>query len=1167
MKHLKLVLVFLIYFFYGECATAGNGIDVEHISLDIRVHQSQRKISGRVVTRLSVLQQTDTLLLDAGMLSIEKVQLKNGRLLQFKYSADRLTIILDRKYRAGERLNLQIDYSTNYVNETDPLAIGGSNGKGPRFFAPSSTEPHRQTQVWTMGEGIGNRYWFPCFDSPGDLRTTDLTATVEKKYMVISNGKLTETKTNKDGTRTFRYRMDTPYPNHKTVFVMGEYVEIKTRFNNIELQNFCYPHEKEATIATIDRLADMMKYFGQLTAQPYAYENYKQVFVQELPWGNGYAGISVQSENMIDDDVTHADYLYLWDMLEGETLASQWFGNLISIGRWNDYWLDKAFSRYFSCLYDEYKNGKEEFLLWQLTFDQFNYFADWANDNRMPVVPENIQNVNDFINSNYPNSRGALVLHMLRKELGEENWLKTLRQYVATNKEKVVGTKDLIDAIQKACDKDLQWFFDQWVYKAGHPVFKTEKKYDTAAKQFVLTLHQTQQPNFFKGNMQVEIDNRVETVFLEAKADNTFLFKSEQAPKLVNVDFEQTWIKEMEDDKSTEELLYELQHSKDVLARNNALTMLAGTYKNDSLSADKNKIKQAIQNIVADTRNYWRLRTNAFAQLQGMLAKQGSSQFFDKELIMVLLKIIQEDSSWVKAGAISLLGQTKDSSHADLYIMVMKDKSERVKNAAAIALGRSRSSKAYDALVNLCQVPSWKNQSIISALNGLAQLGDKRAIDVAQHYIDAHHLPHWTLGTPVWDHRLAAMQTLMALGGSPKAFTLVETDLKKAVTENNINDIFYHLLQINSLKDARAQACYDLLKEKFKDRENILSAVLQKEQEFKESIPSSGILMPRIDERVELLGIAYRLAMQGKYTDSLDQRYAASVNSHFARFSRHPFIQYLTNTIDSFSRKGVDISYRHIASLAVHVSEPPLFEPLVPLMDKSDDSWDDRSLFTEKMISLLRKFYVDTDAAGFFKSMAAYYQSIANAYFKQGILFNKMWVDDYFSLPPSETYFPILALTIQEGAYLRVNFDSTKRNAYTIFTCDTNFSSPDYLNSILHEYVHCYINQLIEKDSQKLRPLAEALLMRKEVYAKVGKTFYGNWRYLLYESMVRAISIRYKMVMNNVDNDIRMEEDAGFTWIRSLVNELEYYEKNRSMYKNFSDFMPRIILFFESMGK
>ena len=122
---------------------------------------------------------------------------------------------------------------------------------------------------------------------------------------------------------------------------------------------------------------------------------------------------------------------------------------------------------------------------------------------------------------------------------------------------------------------------------------------------------------------------------------------------------------------------------------------------------------------------------------------------------------------------------TRDAKFADLYLSYLNDESDRVINAAANALGKSKSPKAFDALAKLVRKPSWKNQSLISALNGLAALGDPRGFDIAFKALSDLNSPHWTLATPVWDYRITAAQTIATLGKSDAAYPLVSGGLQK----------------------------------------------------------------------------------------------------------------------------------------------------------------------------------------------------------------------------------------------------------------------------------------------------------------------------------------------------------------------------------------------------
>ncbi|MCC6463665.1 MAG: hypothetical protein IT260_24560, partial [Saprospiraceae bacterium] len=348
-------------------------LDVQHVALDLRFDWPKKQALGTATLTLAPLQASASIDLDAGFLTILSIKTANGTPLRYQYDGgdqnNNLHITLDRRYAAAETLRLRIDYHSNYQNESDPNKLWGSYGKGLRFFEPSTTEPRRRRQIWSMGEPDGNRYWFPGHDAPGDLHTTEFRATVETPLRVFSNGNLRSTKTNPDGTRTFHWKLDTPQANYQTAFVVGEYEDEVQRWNGIELHSHGYPGEMEALRATTVRLPDMVRFFSEYTGRKYPFPAYRQVFVQEFPWGGGHnTGISTISENMIDDFGTHADFFYLWDGVESQDLAAQWFGNLIRPRDWEHAWLAQSFALHLADLYTEHKNGRDERLLWNRPF-------------------------------------------------------------------------------------------------------------------------------------------------------------------------------------------------------------------------------------------------------------------------------------------------------------------------------------------------------------------------------------------------------------------------------------------------------------------------------------------------------------------------------------------------------------------------------------------------------------------------------------------------------------------------------------------------------------------------------------------------------------------------------------------------------------------------------
>ena len=434
---------------------------------------------------------------------------------------------------------------------------------------------------------------------------------------------------------------------------------------------------------------------------------------------------------------------------------------------------------------------------------------------------------------------------MLHKQLGDGKWRKAINLYLKNNANKPVTTEDFRKAIEEASGEPMDWFFDQWVYKVGHPLFLVDKQYDALKNELILTVKQTQQKDsaqlypqteFFQGKIEIEIDKKIETVWLEAKAENVFRFSVTQEPKLVNFDYQSTWLKELTFTRTIDELMYLVQHSTDPMGRLSGLNELAALVKRETATPrDREKFASALRNII-QSNAYWRIRMNSLSQLRILLTVPGRPVTLDDITRKLLLDVVTKDKSWVKASAITFLGATLDPQYADVYIHAMTDKSDRVVNAAAIALGKSKSPKAYAALVKLVNRPSWKNQSLMSSLSGLQQLGDPRGYDIAYKFLADLNQPRWNLpqvSTGLWDYRVFAAQTITQLGRSSEAYPLILERLKKSLEEDDLNVIFNNVLLIETLADTKGEEIFDLLRTKFKNDGYLLSIVNQYETQFK----------------------------------------------------------------------------------------------------------------------------------------------------------------------------------------------------------------------------------------------------------------------------------------------------------------------------------------------
>ena len=815
-------------------------IDVKHVAIDLRFDWEKESAYGTTTITIAPFKDTDRFFLDAASMTINSVKLANGTTLKFNYDGkkdgDNLEIMVGRTLKAGEDITVKVDYRTNYVNTADADTAIGSFGRGLRFIKPTEDEPNKPMQIWSQGETEFNRYWFPSYDSPNDFRTSELRATVEKKYTVISNGKLVSVTPNADGTRTFYWKMDTPYSNYLTSIVVGEFSEVKGQYAGIPVINYGYPSEVKEVAATTKNLPDMVRFFSEKTGVKYPYPKYSQTMVEDFGGGMENISATTQIEEMIHDDREMLDNDS--DSLQAHELAHQWFGDYVTTREWGQIWLNESFATYFDALYNENKRGHDDFLYNNVRSNQQQTLNTWNDGNRRPIVTKFYAN-KDAMFDNYAYPGGASVLHMLRKHLGEENWWKAINHYLTSNANQPVSTEDLRIAIEETTGESMDWFFDQWIYRMGHPIFEVTQNYDNASKKLTLNVKQTQkvdlmneypQVRFFQSYVDIEIDNKVERVWLEPKEENVFTFDSAVKPKIVNFDYEGTLLKEMKFDKSTDDLIYQMTNDKDVLGKRWAM----GELVKRAEGADKAKIMTALLNT-AERDKFWRLRAAAISEIADMSVPQvppgqaAPAAKIDAATAQAVQRLAKDTQAQVRLGAISLLGATRDAKYADLYLSLLNDRSYGVIDAAATALGATKDAKAYDAFMKLTTTPSWRNRIQIAGLRGLAALEDKRALEIGLKAAGDKTLP--------LNVRMAALSIVGAAGkGDPRAYPLIFESFKKSLANNDFQGLFDGVQAIIALADPRGQEAFDLMREKFKNQANILGFVNFFEQQFKAAI-------------------------------------------------------------------------------------------------------------------------------------------------------------------------------------------------------------------------------------------------------------------------------------------------------------------------------------------
>ncbi|HQZ97863.1 MAG TPA: M1 family metallopeptidase [Pyrinomonadaceae bacterium] len=816
-------------------------IDVKHIAIDLKFDWDKEQAMGRTTVTFSPFNDTNIFQLDAAMMTINSVKLVGGPDLKYTYDGkkdgDNLDVTLDHVYKAGEDVKVVVDYATNYVNKAEgDTAIGGF-GRGLRFIKPTADNPSKPRQIWSQGESEFNRYWFPSYDTPNDFHTQELHATVEKPFFVVSNGKLMDTKDNGNNTRTFYWKMDIPFSNYLSSIVVSETTPVVQDFEGIPVYNYGYTNETKEVAATVKNLPATMKFFSELTGVKYAYPKYSQAFVEDFGGGMENISATTQIEEMIHDERELLDGDS--ESLQSHELAHQWFGDYVTCRDWGQIWLNESFATYMQTMWTEKLKGHDEFLYTDIRGNQNSVIGTWNQGVRRPIVTKYYAD-KDAMFDTYAYPGGGSVLHMLRKHLGDRLFSASLKHYLTQNAHQPVSTEDLRIAIEETTGQSMDWFFDEWLYKMGHPIFEITQNYDEAAKKLTLSVKQTQkidvnneypQTEFFQTYIDVAIDNKVQRVWLEPKAENVFTFDSATKPKLVNFDYEGTLLKEMKFEKSTDDLLYQMANDKDVIGRRWAMGEL------EKKAADAGVRPRVIDALIvsAEKDPFWRIRRAALSVIANLYSpdprpgQPRPAAKLDANVEAMLIRLTRDKESAVRGDAIELLGETQDKKYVDLALGMVNDRSYEVIDQSSLALGRIKDARAYDALAKLAATPSWKGRIQIAGFNALAELADKRGFDAGFKAATDKTLP--------FNVRTAALGVVGATGkGDARAYPLIFEKFKTAYDAGNVQGIVNGIQAIVKLADPRGQEAIDMLKVKFKDNPGAMQFVAAQEAALKAAI-------------------------------------------------------------------------------------------------------------------------------------------------------------------------------------------------------------------------------------------------------------------------------------------------------------------------------------------
>jgi aminopeptidase N len=377
-------------------------------------------------------------------LSIDSVRLKAA---SYQHSANKLTIQLDRTYAPGEQAEVQIFYKHADIGDNAFYASGG--------FAFTDCEPE------------GARKWFPCYDKPSDKATTDITAKVPMGAKLGSNGALKDSLI--EGN-TIKYHWVSRDPVATYLVVLTAKVNYQLDIVNwtnpntsevIPIRFYYNTGENPTGIKNI--IGKMTTFFSEEFGDHPFEKNGFATLNNEFAWG----GMENQTLTSLCQNC--------WDQsLIAHEFAHQWFGDMITCATWADIFLNEGFATWAEAHWTEKQYGYAQYKNEMLTNASayFNSNPHWAISQASWAVTT--PPVNVLFNYAITYMKGSCVMHMLRYTLGDEVFFKALKAYATDRvnfKYKSATIEDFKNKMEMESGRELDWFFDQWVYKPDHPIY------------------------------------------------------------------------------------------------------------------------------------------------------------------------------------------------------------------------------------------------------------------------------------------------------------------------------------------------------------------------------------------------------------------------------------------------------------------------------------------------------------------------------------------------------------------------------------------------------------------------------------------------------------------------------------------------------------------------
>lgn len=653
--------------------------DLIHTDLELDFDYERQAVLGKAVLTMTPYSKAQKkVILDAKDYEVGKVYLILGQdstSLGYEYDGKKLGIYLPKEFSKDDTLKIAVNYTAfpNLNSGSGSEAI--TDTKGLYFIDPQNQDPNRPTMIWTQGETEHNSKWFPTFDHPNERMTQLFKLTVPDTMISIGNGELVNQEDLGNGFRKDYWEMKKPHAPYLAAFAIGNFGKVEAQWEDIPLGYYVEKGYEKGAEIVFKNTPEMLGFFSEKLGLKYPWPKYDQVIVKDFVSGameNTTVSIFMEELKLNENEALDSE----WDYIIAHELFHQWFGDFVTTESWANLTLNEGFANYSEYLWNEHKYGKDQAAL-KLVAEMETYFQE-ALSKKVNLIRYQYDDSEDMFDS-HSYAKGGVILHMLRKYLGDEAFFAGINFYLTEHALSSVEVHDLRQAFEEVTGEDLNWFFDQWFLDKGHPELSIEIDY-TIPENILISVTQVQDLEIsplYQLPFEVswyEDDVRKVKSFMLSEAFQQFALENGKATDFVIFDEGKDLLILKNQQNSKEQWMKQFETSELGIARYEALDSLV------SLEAFE-ELELLIPKAIKD--DFWSIKELGLGILQShtdwMLENPG--------LEAEVSEILKSDSkNSVRAGAIDVLSTFDPVKYQQTFLELLEERSVLVASSSLMGL-------------------------------------------------------------------------------------------------------------------------------------------------------------------------------------------------------------------------------------------------------------------------------------------------------------------------------------------------------------------------------------------------------------------------------------------------------------------------------------------------